>query len=437
MKRPRLPAFLALLLLAANTCLAAKQPNIVLLISDDQTWDDYAFMGHPHVKTPNLDKLASESLLYERGYVSAPLCRPSLASLATGLHPHQHRIRGNDPIMPGGVKRKEDPKLFAKWRPKMSKPMKSLPNMIQELKDNGYLTLQTGKWWEGNPKKHGFTDAMSHGKTRKGGRHGDLGLQIGRSTQQPYYDFVDKAIDKQKPFFVWYGVYLPHSPHNAREELYLKYKDVASNESEARYWANIDWFDETCGEIINYLDEKGIADNTIIIYTCDNGWTSDPNKVGGSIRSKREPYEDGIRTPIMIRHHNEVTPKRDTQTLASNIDIPTTILAAASIEVPSLMAGLDLRDPSSLSQRHQIYVEDYAHDIDLSNLDDLNSNRESRVLIRDWDKIIEWPDRTELYDLKTDLDDRKDLAADDPEKVAELSEALDQWLKSTIKPLQK
>ncbi len=255
---------LALLALAAGiaSTLWAKQPpvvssskpNVVLLISDDQTWDDYGFMGHPHVDTPNLDKLASGSLLYERGYVSAPLCRPSLASLATGLHPHQHNIRGNDPVLPGKVRRPNAPELFAEWRPKMSKPMETLPNMIQELKEHGYLTLQTGKWWEGNPLEHGFTDAMTHGITEKGGRHGDEGLKIGRTTQQPYYDFVDKAIEQDKPFFVWYGIFLPHTPHNAREDLYQKYKDVASSESEARYWANIEWFDEACGEVLDYLD---------------------------------------------------------------------------------------------------------------------------------------------------------------------------------------
>ncbi|MDQ8183601.1 sulfatase-like hydrolase/transferase [Pelagicoccus sp. SDUM812005] len=415
---------------AANS----SQPNVVLLISDDQTWDDYGFMGHPHVATPHLDKLASESLLYERGYVSAPLCRPSLASLVTGLHPHQHNIRGNDPILPGNVHRIHAPELFVEWRPKMSAPIEKLPSMVKELEAHGYLTLQTGKWWEGDPLEHGFTDAMTHGITEKRGRHGDVGLEIGRTTQQPYYDFVDKAIEQDKPFFVWYGIFLPHTPHNAREELYLKYKDVASSESEARYWANIEWFDEACGEVIDYLETKGIADNTIIIYTCDNGWVSNPEQPGRSIRSKREPFEDGIRTPIMIRHTGKVAPARNQTTLASNIDIAPTILQACGIEVPAIMAGLDLRQPELLDQRNQIVVEDYAHDIELSKLDDLNSNLESRVLIEGWDKIIAWPDRTELYNLKSDPDDLHDLAGTHPEKATELSRKLSDWLRTTPKP---
>src|SRR3954470_8940309 len=82
----------------------ASPPNIVLIISDDQAWGDFSFMGHPHIKTPNLDRLASESLLFTRGYVPSSLCCPSLASIITGLYPHQHKITSNDPSAPQGMK---------------------------------------------------------------------------------------------------------------------------------------------------------------------------------------------------------------------------------------------------------------------------------------------------------------------------------------------
>ncbi|MEX0331588.1 MAG: sulfatase-like hydrolase/transferase [Puniceicoccaceae bacterium] len=427
---------LACLLIAASL-VSAKPPNVVLIISDDQTWNDYGFMGHEQVATPRLDKLASQSLLFERGYVSAPLCRPSLASLVTGMHPHQHLIRGNDPVLPGKVHHRNNKELFDKWRTKMTAPMHKLPSFVRLLKDNGYLTLQTGKWWEENPIDHGFTDAMTHGRTLEGGRHGDVGLEIGRTTHEPYYDFVDKALEEQKPFFVWYGVFLPHTPHNARAELVEKYLKVAPNESTARYWANIEWFDEVCGEVLDYLDKKGITDETMIIYTCDNGWVSNPEQAERSIRSKREPYEDGIRTPIMIKYPGKVTPQRDSVTLVSNIDIAPTILKAAGIEIPCEMAGLDLRDVNGLAKRDRVIVEDYAHDIDLSRLNDLDSNLDSRVLIKGWDKIIAWTDRTELYDLREDLSDRKDLSSMQPEKVSKLKAELQAWLDSTAKPLQR
>lgn len=409
----------------------AKQPNVVFLLSDDQSWTDYGFMGHPHIQTPNIDQLAKSGLVYERGYVTAPLCRPSLASLATGLYPHQTGIRGNDPVMPTGLNRKTNKQVFASLRKQMTAPLHEQPSFIRSLKDNGYATLQTGKWWEENPLDHGFTDAMTHGDVSRGGRHGDLGLQIGRTTMKPVYDFVDSAVKDEKPFFIWYGVFLPHAPHNAPDRLFNKYKDIAPNEPTARYWANVEWLDEGCGQIIQYLKDKGLYEDTIFVYTCDNGWVQDPNKMNTSIRSKREPVEAGIRTPIIITHPEAVKPQRDSSTLASNIDVAPTILKACGIEPPKEMSGLDLRDPEALRQRNRIFVDVYDHDSDLEQLDDIDNGLQARVVIDGWDKLIVRPSGKELYDLQEDPDDRNDLAAQDADKVERLSNIIDEWLEST------
>ena len=416
-----------LLLFLCLPCLiqAAERPNVVFILSDDQGWNDYGFMGHPHIQTPTLDKLASESLVYERGYVTAPLCRPSLAGMITGLYPHQTGIRGNDPLLPAGATKKGNPELSLRLRNRMTAPMANHPSFIRSLKENGYATLQTGKWWEGDPKAGGFTDAMTHGDPTKGGRHGDEGLKVGRATMQPYYDFVDKAVTNEQPFFVWYGVFLPHSPHNAPKRFYDKYKDVAPNDPTAWYWANVDWFDETCQQLLGYLDEKGIAENTIIVYACDNGWVPNPDQRNRYTRSKREPVEAGIRTPIMVRHLGKVKPVRDKDTLASTIDIAPTILRACGVEPPKEMTGLDLRETAALAERNRIFVETYEHDSDLDQLDDLNSGLVARVVIDGWDKLIARPDRTELFDLKNDPDDRQNIAADNPKRVDGLSEILE------------
>jgi uncharacterized sulfatase len=405
----------------------AAQPNVVFLLSDDQSWNDYGFMGHPHIQTPNLDQLAKAGLLYERGYVTAPLCRPSLASIATGLYPHQTGIRGNDPLMPENTNRhdKKHRALSTKLRNRMTAPMLDHPSFIRTLKDNGYATLQTGKWWEGDPLDHGFTDAMTHGDINRGGRHGDRGLDIGRKTMQPIFDFVEKARRNEQPFFVWYGVFLPHAPHNAPDRLYDKYKDVAPNEPTARYWANVEWLDESCGQIVEYLKKQNLYENTIFVYTCDNGWVQDPKKMNRSIRSKREPVEAGIRTPIFITNAATIQPHRDSETLASNIDIATTILLACDIKPPAQMEGLDLRDPKQLKERQRVFVDAYAHDSDLDLLGNLDSGLKARVVIDGWDKLIARQDRKELYNLKSDPDDRENLAATNPKKVAKLSEMID------------
>ena len=136
-----------------------SRPNIIFLLSDDQAWTDYGFMGHPEIKTPHLDKLASESLVFRRGYLAASVCRPSLASMVTGLHPFEHGVTGNDI------------RLHAKNRDEFDRPLREKfyqhPGFIELLTSNGYLAHQSGKWWEGSWKDGGFT----HGMKIKG-RHG-------------------------------------------------------------------------------------------------------------------------------------------------------------------------------------------------------------------------------------------------------------------------
>ena len=403
--------------------MAGDKPNVVFILSDDQSWGDYGFMGHPHLKTPNLDQLAGEGLLYERGYTTAAICRPSLASIVTGLYPHQTAVRGNRPFMGEGVdhKRLRSNKKLWPLAQEQSKVMTATlahaPSMVRQLRDSGYATLQTGKWWEGDPLDHGFDEKCGH--------------QIGRKTMQPIHSFVDKAQKNAQPFFIWYAVFLPHTPHNAPDRFYRKYKDLAPNESTARYWANIAWLDETCGQLVNHLKEKNLYDNTLFVFTADNGWRPDPNKVGWYVRSKKQPVEAGIRTPIFLTHKNKIAPGRDKTTLASNIDIAPTILKACGIEPDKAMSGLDLRNQEALAGRDRIFVDAYWDNIRIDALEDLDSDLIARVVIDGWDKLIVRPTSKELYNLKNDPDDRTDLAAQHPDKVKKLSALMDRWLEET------
>ena len=249
---------------------AELRPNIVLIVSDDEGWTDYGFMGHAHIKTPHLDQLADRSVLFERGYVAAPLCRPSLASMITGLYPFTHRITGND--VDGRNNREAlDQPLRAAFH--------TLPSFVRELTANGYLAHQSGKWWEGSFEDGGFT----HGMTR-GGRHGDTGLTIGRTGMSPVTEFIDTASSEKKPFLVWYAPFLPHTPHNPPQRLLDKYIRPNRAEDVAKYYAMCEWFDETCGELLDHLDRRGLRENTVVIYISDNGWAArstnaaDPNQ---------------------------------------------------------------------------------------------------------------------------------------------------------------
>lgn len=158
-------------------------PNIIYIISDDQGWTDYSFMGHEYIETPNINRLASEGLTFTHGYVTAPLCRPSLASMATGLYPHQSNIIGNNPAFEFDQEKRWNKEWTIKratYDKTIVEAFKDLPTLMDLLKEKDYLSFQCGKWWEGHYSNGGFTHGMTHGDPAREGRHGDIGLEIGR-----------------------------------------------------------------------------------------------------------------------------------------------------------------------------------------------------------------------------------------------------------------
>lgn len=418
-------AALSLPLLAEKT----EKPNILFLLSDDQAWEDYGFMGHEHIKTPVLDKLAKESLTYTRGYTPVPLCRPSLATIVTGLYPQEHGVTGNDPKwaeVDGKKGRAARPALNAQ----LIKTFNKSPNLMHALKDNGYLTLQTGKWWEGNPvTDSGFTHGMTHGDPKRGGRHGDVGLKIGRDGQQPIYDFIKEAGDK--PWFVWYGVFLPHTPHNPPKDLLDKYLKVAPTPAVARYWANCEWHDRAIGELINHLEEIGELENTVIIYTTDNGWIQKPKTPERyDDRSKQTIYEGGIRTPFMLSWKGQIEPRMDEKHLASNIDIWPTISKLTGCSMPKSLTGLDLLNQKAVEARDTIYGVDFAHDMTKKEFP--HGTLDGRFIIEgDWKLMIhtEGPEKVSLYNLAIDPWEKKNLATEEAGRVKKLTAKLDAWYK--------
>ncbi len=300
-----IPAFLIVIILGVASCnpksnsetssAPTPPPNIVLIFSDDQAWMDYGFMGHEIVNTPNLDRLASGGVLFPRGYVPTAVCRPSLMTMATGLYPHEHLITGNDPI--GGWK---DPQFPREELLTNIDRLETLPDILAK---NGYLSHQSGKWWEGSYQRGGFT----HGMTR-GDRHGDDGLTIGREGLDSVFQFVEYATKEKKPFYLWYAPFLPHRPHNPPQRLLDKYINLDITESEAKYYAMVEWLDETSGELVDYLDEKGLRENTLIYYLCDNGWIQQPDGKGFVNGSKQSAQDGGVRTPIIFSWPDKLTP---------------------------------------------------------------------------------------------------------------------------------
>lgn len=387
-------------------------PNIVMIISDDQGWGDFGFMGHPTIRTPNLDRLASQSLAFTNGYVTTPLCRPSLATILTGLYPHQHKITGNDP--PAGTPRES-----------MWGFMKEAPAVPRLLRERGYRSFQTGKWWEGHHESGGFTEGM----TVKG-RHGDDGLVIGRETMKPIYDFLEAG--KGEPFFLWYAPMIPHMPHNPPARLLKHYKDGKIDANFAKYYAMCEWLDETAGELLDYLDKKGLAENTIVVFLADNGWVQNPvgepaNGARGAPRGKLSQYDGGLRTPILIRWPGHIKAERRAE-LVSSIDLAPTLLAAAGVKADPRMTGLNLLDVAAgRASRDAQFGELFEHTT-------VDVNDPAKNLMYRWVRKGDWKlivpakgDAVELYDVAHDPNEKSEVAKDNPAKVAELRGLLDGW----------
>lgn len=405
-------------------------PNVVMILSDDQAWTDYGFMGHDGIETPNLDRLARESLTFTRGYVPYSLCRPSLASIITGLYPHQHGIVGNDPpsSRPPAANYLQVREEYLKLH------IDRLQTLPELLKAKGYVSFQSGKWWEGSAQRGGFDEGMTHGDMNRGGRHGDEGLKIGRSTMQPVFDFLDRMAaerESPKPFFLWYAPMLPHQPHDPGPKLLEKYQAKAPTQAIAKYWAMCEKWDRSVGQLLDALDERGLAENTLVVYVTDNGWIQEPNANRFAPKSKKSPYDGGLRTPIMLRWPGRIEPQMDESNLVSSIDLAPTILRAAGLAPTSEMQGIDLLDRPAVEARRQLFGDIFEHDI-VAMDDPAASLRWRWTIEENWKLIV--PDETrlagepvELYDLTADPFEEKNLAAEQPERVAELRKKLDAW----------
>ncbi|MEZ5302515.1 MAG: sulfatase [Verrucomicrobiales bacterium] len=445
----RLPftPLVAAAIFAAGAATAADPPNIVLLLSDDQAWTDYGFMGHDAIKTPALDKLAAGGATFRRGYVPTALCRPSLMCLATGHYASRHGVTGNDPSPKLAPPRSPD---YQALRDKLIAKIEAFDTLPELLAAQGYVSFQSGKWWEGSAAHGGFTAGMTHGDAKRGGRHGDVGLKIGREGMEPVLGFIDKAVADQKPFYLWYAPFLPHTPHTPPQRLLDKYTAPDRPEALAKYYAMCEWYDETCAAILDHLDAKGIAENTLVVSLTDNGWIQRTPQTGVpegwtqafAPRSKQSPNEGGTRTPIIYRWPARIKAGERPE-LATSLDIFPTMLAAAGAPIPEGLPGLNLLPQLASGEaiaRDTIFGESFAHDI--ADLDNPQASLLYRWVIEGkWKLLLTYDGevgrygnthprtekRPQLFDLIADPTEEKNLAAENPDVVARLAKKLEDW----------
>lgn len=272
---------------------------------------------------------------------------------------------------------------------------------------------------------------MTHGDPKRGGRHGDYGLEIGRQGMDTLYNYIDMALEKEKPFFMWYAPFLPHFPHTPPDSLLQKYLPKAPTEYVAKYWAMCEWFDITCGQLMDYVESKGQTENTIFVYVCDNGWVQNENNSSYNKKSKRAPYDYGMRTPIMFKWKGKIEPKLDSRSIVSSVDMIPTVLNLLGMEQPKEMDGINVLDETELKNRNAIFGEIYAHDFYT-----VDSSLFYRMAISDPYKLIV-PDKknkpnekTQLFDIFQDPTEQVDLADKLPEVVKELENRIEgSWSK--------
>ncbi|MGJ8633263.1 MAG: arylsulfatase [Luteolibacter sp.] len=422
----------------------AAKPNIVFFLTDDQGLSDLAFYGNPSLETPNLDKLAKTSVRLD-DFEAAPTCSPTRASLLTGQHEFRvgitHTISGRSLIKPG------------------------VPTLSARLKSAGYATGIFGKWHLGDtypsrPQDIGFDEVFIHlgggiGQTPDywGNKYFDPHILHNGTWQETdgycTHIFTDEAwswIEKQDdtPWFAFVPYNAPHVPLEVEESLAQKYLDKGLPESQARFYAMIDDIDTTVGKFLDKLEESGLAENTIVIFMGDNGSAkggkADEMEFNADLRgTKAMPYQGGVRVPAFIRWPaGGLTGGRSVQQLTSVMDIYPTLaeyagvpLAAdAAIDGKSLSPILADENNADWPERNVV-----THVGRWANHSPMDKIKHPGSAIRN--ERFSLVNGTELYDLKNDRGQEKDVAADFPEVFQTLSKQYDDWWKTIIPEIKE
>lgn len=283
-----------------------NHPNIVLVIADDVSYDNFGFMGNKAARTPTLDQLAQQGTVFTTAYVPTAFCRPSLATLLTGQWPHQTRLHANNgvPVLPKGT-----------------------ATLATRLQQNGYITFSGGKFWEDEPDLRGF-DRFDNSKEN-----------FARKDQEKLWQFLDDYSGKQ-PMFISWAPMMPHRPHDAPAEFMNAIDEQAIDiqgvpvdkqemfrEQEKRLLAMNMWFDAEFKKLYQQLAARNQLDNTAFVFLADNGYSN-----RGA--SKSTPYELGIRTPLIF-YWPKHFPAQRIDAGVDTVNLYKTILDIANVTTPS------------------------------------------------------------------------------------------------------
>jgi len=422
---------------------AAKRPNIILLLLDDLGWRDFGCYGNPFHETPNLDRLAAEGMRFTSAYAACPVCSPTRASILTGQYPA--RLHLTDWI-PGRTQWPTARLLTPEFEQQL--PLKEV-TIAEALKPLGYRTASIGKWHLGKngfwPENQGFDWNVAG--TERGSPQSYFGpfdlpnLQGG--TREDYLTekltesaekFIKESAGKS-PFFLYLPEFTVHIPLQARQAAVEKYrrKNGGKDFPTPVYAAMVESFDIALGRIRQTLDRLGIAGETVLVVTSDNGGlryegrSKAPVTDNSPLRAgKGHLYEGGIRVPLIVLWPGVTQAGTVSDTPVASIDFLPTFLEAAGGRPP----GPDRIDGVSLvpllrgagaPKRSALYWH-YPH---YSNQGGVPAGA---VRAGDW-KLIEFYEngRLELYNLQSDIAERHNLIEEEPRRAEHLHSMLKRW----------
>lgn len=431
---------------AAEEPSAKRKPNIVLIVIDDMGWKDIAADGSTYYKTPNVDRLAAEGMRFRNGYAACAVCSPSRAAIMTGQSPA--RLHLTDWI-PGEGAPKTSRFTVPKWDMKVEK---TTPTVAELLKKQGYTTAAIGKWHLGDdgPESHGFDVNVAGGHIghpasyfwpygKEGNDHrvpmlAEAGGKEGEYLTDRLTDEALKFIDanKEKPFFLYLAHYAVHAPLMAKDDDSAEFKGAKADGKQdfPVYAGMVKAVDNSVGRILANLKKQGLDDNTVVIFTSDNGGvvhfraTDNAPLRGG----KGFPYEGGLRVPFIVRAPGVTKPGTVSDTPVIGTDFLPTFAHLAGITgkpVP-VMDGVDIT-PALRGEKldRDTFVWHYPHYWWGGNISPY-----SVIHSGEW-KLVRWIEygSEELYHLSVDPSETSDLAKQNPEKLKELSTKLDALLK--------
>ena len=434
---------LAVIALLASGCIQVGdvpepfKPNVILIMTDDQGWAQVGFHGNPYIRTPVLDRLASESTEFTQFYVE-PKCAPTRAALLTGRHGYRSGVI--------------DTYL---GRTLMATEAETLAELLAA---EGYATGIFGKWHLGDnyplrSMDQGFQESLVH---RGGGigqpagppgnRYWDPVLERnGESEQNTGYCtdiFTDALIDfiehnRERPFFGYLATNVPHSPFDVDEEYIEPYRKMGLPERTASVYGMITEFDENLDRLLNQLDRLGLADQTIVIFLTDNGPTQQTFTAGLKGR-KGSAHDGGTRVPFLFRWPGRVEAGRQIDRIAAHIDVVPTLLDAADIDPPSLrFDGVSLwpllsgeTSPEKWPDR-TIYLQNHRGDTPQLNRNVSARNQRWKIVQPLGKHTDPMPEAAtfQLYDMSSDPGETNNVAEEHPGIVANMRKGYEDWFR--------